>query len=45
MTFLVTHDGVVYEKDLGPNAPAIAQAMNRFNPDATWKKVEPAPGA
>jgi hypothetical protein len=44
MTFIVNHDGVVYQKDLGPNTPAIAQAMSRFNPDAKWKKVEPGPG-
>lgn len=45
MTFIVNHDGVVYQKDLGANTAAIAQAMTRFNPDATWKKVEPGPGA
>ena len=45
MTFIVNHDGVVYQKNLGPNTAAIAQAMTRFNPDATWKKVEQAPGA
>jgi hypothetical protein len=38
MTFLVNHDGVVYEKDLGPNTTAIAQALKQFNPDQTWKK-------
>jgi hypothetical protein len=36
MTFLVHHDGVVYEKDLGPNTTA--QALKQFNPDKTWKK-------
>jgi len=39
MTFIVNHDGVVYQKNLGPNTAAIARAMTRFNPDATWKKV------
>jgi hypothetical protein len=39
MTFIVNHDGVVYEKDLGPNTPALAQAMTKFNPDETWKKL------
>ena len=38
MTFIVNHDGVVYEKDLGPNTPALAHAMTKFNPDETWKK-------
>jgi Protein of unknown function (DUF2950) len=39
MTFIVNHDGVVYEKDLGPNTPALAHAMTKFNPDETWKKL------
>jgi hypothetical protein len=39
MTFIVNHDGVVYQKDLGANTTALARAMTRFNPDATWKKV------
>jgi hypothetical protein len=41
MTFIVNHDGVVYEKDLGANTRKIAKAMIKFDPDATWKKVEP----
>jgi len=39
MTFIVNHDGVVYQKDLGPNTAAIARAMKQYNPDSTWKKV------
>ena len=42
MTFIVNHDGVVYEKDLGPNTAATAQSMTKFNPDKTWKKLEPS---
>jgi hypothetical protein len=38
-TFIVSHDGVVYEKDLGPDTLSIARAMERFNPDKTWKRV------
>ena len=40
MTFIVNHDGVVYQKDLGRNTEKTAQAMKLFNPDGTWKKVE-----
>jgi hypothetical protein len=40
MTFIVNHDGVVYEKDLGAKTDSIAAAMTRFNPDATWRKAE-----
>ena len=39
MTFIVNQDGVVYQKDLGPNSAAIARAIKEFNPDSTWKKV------
>jgi hypothetical protein len=38
MTFIVNHDGVVYEKDLGPGTASAAGAMKAFNPDKTWKK-------
>jgi Protein of unknown function (DUF2950) len=38
-TFMVSHDGVVYEKDLGPNTTEIASTIDRFNPDKTWTPV------
>ena len=38
MTFLVSHDGVVYEKDLGPETIAVAQKITQFNPDKSWKR-------
>jgi len=40
MTFIVNHDGIVYQKDLGGNTDRAALAMKRFNPDGTWEKVE-----
>jgi hypothetical protein len=39
MTFIVSHDGIVYQKDLGPNTAQIANAMKTYNPDKTWTKV------
>ncbi len=42
MTFIVNHDGVVYEKDLGKNTIELAKKVNRFDPDKSWKKVEKA---
>jgi hypothetical protein len=39
MTFLVNHQGVVYEKDLGRRSAAIVAAMSAFNPDRTWRRV------
>jgi Protein of unknown function (DUF2950) len=40
MTFIVNHDGVVYEKDLGKETGKIASAMTKYDPDKTWKKAE-----
>jgi hypothetical protein len=38
-TFLVSHHGTVYEKDLGEETEALAGAIVRFDPDATWSLV------
>jgi DUF2950 family protein len=38
MSFIVNHDAVVYEKDLGKNTAVIASKMTIFNPDASWKR-------
>ena len=40
MTFLVNHDGVVYQKDLGKKTEQAASSIKKFDPDKTWKKVE-----
>lgn len=40
MTFIVNQDGVVYQKNLGPETAAIASKMSVFNPDAGWSKAE-----
>ena len=39
-TFIVSHDGVVYEKDLGPKTLELFQKMERYNPDKTWSAVD-----
>ena len=39
-SFMVSHDGVVYEKDLGPEALDAFWAMERFDPDESWSPVE-----
>jgi len=38
-TFMVSHTGVVYEKDLGPKTLEEFQKMERFNPDKSWSPV------
>jgi hypothetical protein len=42
MTFLVNHDGVVFEKDLGSRTANLARRMKRFDPDESWKRVSDA---
>src|SRR6478672_11964255 len=37
MTFIVGPDGIVYEKDLGPDTLKTFQTMDKYNPDKTWK--------
>jgi len=41
MTFLINHDGVAYQKNLGVGTAAIAGAMTRFDPDTTWVALPP----
>jgi hypothetical protein len=40
MSFLVKGDGVVYEKDLGPQTVEIAKHMDRNDPDKSWTAAE-----
>ncbi len=40
MTFIVNHDGTVFQKNLGKATEMEAIRMRSFNPDASWKKVE-----
>jgi hypothetical protein len=45
MTFMVNHDGTVFEKDLGPNTESVARKINSFAPDNKWVKVGPSESA
>jgi len=40
MTFMVSHSGKVYEKDLGPSTAKLAEQITAYNPDKTWKEVK-----
>lgn len=42
MTFVVSHQGVVYQRDLGPNTAERAAAITSFNPDKDWDKANMA---
>jgi hypothetical protein len=41
-TFMVSHEGIVYEKDLGPKTLDSFKAMELYNPDSTWTPVSPS---
>jgi hypothetical protein len=40
MSFMISHDGQVFEKDLGPHGDRLAKEMKRFDPDDSWKEVD-----
>jgi Protein of unknown function (DUF2950) len=40
MTFIVNQDGQVYQKNLGPDTATAVRAINAYNPDASWSKVD-----
>lgn len=39
MSFMISHEGQVFEKDLGPSSEQLAKSMERFDPDDSWKTV------
>jgi hypothetical protein len=40
MTFIVNHEGVVFQKDLGPDTPELAEGIDAYSPDSSWTKVK-----
>ena len=40
MTFVVNQDGIIQQKDLGPDTEAQIKAMTAYNPDSSWEKAE-----
>jgi hypothetical protein len=40
MTFLVSHHGTIYQKDLGTETAALADKITSFNPNKTWSIVD-----
>jgi Protein of unknown function (DUF2950) len=40
MTFIVSQDGIVFQKDLGPDTAAIVQTITLFDPDLSWARVD-----
>jgi hypothetical protein len=40
MTFMINQDGVIVQKDLGPNTAKVANGITEYNPDKTWEEVD-----
>ena len=40
MTFMISNNGGIYEKDLGEDSEALAAKIDSFNPDKDWDLVE-----
>jgi len=40
MTFIVNHEGKVFQKNLGKNTASVTATMTQFNPDPTWSEVK-----
>jgi hypothetical protein len=40
MSFIVNHDGKVFQKNLGKNTASVAAAMKEYNPDQSWTEVK-----
>jgi hypothetical protein len=41
MTFMMSQDGVLVQKDLGKTTEETASAITEFNPDSSWTIVQP----
>ncbi|HVL61488.1 MAG TPA: DUF2950 family protein, partial [Microbacterium sp.] len=39
-TFIVSYDGVVYQKDLGPQTATLAAGIDRYDPDRSWTRTD-----
>ena len=39
-TFIVSYEGVVYQKDLGPDTLNLFKNMELYNPDKTWQPTD-----
>jgi hypothetical protein len=43
MTFEISHDGQVFQKDLGKDTATAAAHIDRFDPDSSWTEVPATP--
>ena len=40
MTFMINRDGVVYQRDLGPDTQKVAASILEYNPTDDWVRAE-----
>ena len=40
MTFMINQDGIIVQKDLGPNTAKVAGEITEYNPDESWHEVD-----
>ncbi|MFC5695325.1 DUF2950 domain-containing protein [Pseudomonas sp. GCM10022186] len=40
MSFMISHEGQIFQKDLGPESEKLAKAMTRFDPDSSWDEIK-----
>jgi len=43
MTFIVNHDGALYQKDLGAETAKVAESMTQYNPEPSWQHLPRQP--
>lgn len=41
MTFIVNHEGELFERNLGPNTSSVVAGISRFDPDTQWRRPAP----
>jgi hypothetical protein len=45
MSFIVSHSGIVYEQNLGPDGAEVAEAMTIYNPEEGWTPTKEVSGS
>jgi hypothetical protein len=41
MSFMISHEGEIFEKDQGAKSDQLARAMKKFDPDDSWTQMSP----
>lgn len=45
MSFMVSHEGKIFQKDLGAKSAAVAAKIDSFDPDTSWEELKDVPKA